>query len=262
MICKSCGAEFDENEEKCPFCGATSEKGAKRTFHKKLDQITDDIEDMSKKPKIVLVKKTAVALIVATAVLIISVLIIVIVKDQARRKQLREDEEYEQQLSQRIAWENEVFPMLDKWYEQEDFASILAYEMDLLHQENDYGIYHWRHYSFIEIYQKYDDILKYINTAEEPVDDYVKGEALIAGMELIYDCTEEALKNYIPEDIDHSTWGLTRDELVLIEGYRLEAEQMMSNLFHMTTKEQDKLHDSCIKDGYVRACYDYIKGLE
>ena len=36
MICKNCGAHFDDNLPKCPYCGAFSYIGARKEYMEKL----------------------------------------------------------------------------------------------------------------------------------------------------------------------------------------------------------------------------------
>ena len=41
--CKNCGASFDENLEKCPYCGTMNKKGAYRSFRLKIVSMIDSV---------------------------------------------------------------------------------------------------------------------------------------------------------------------------------------------------------------------------
>jgi uncharacterized membrane protein YvbJ len=45
--CRSCGAEFDDSLAACPYCGAVNEKGAEKEYMDKLDDIHDDMSELS-----------------------------------------------------------------------------------------------------------------------------------------------------------------------------------------------------------------------
>lgn len=45
--CRSCGAEFDDSLAACPYCGAENEKGAEKEYMDKLDDIHDDMSELS-----------------------------------------------------------------------------------------------------------------------------------------------------------------------------------------------------------------------
>ena len=49
--CKSCGAEFEENLAKCPYCGTLNYKGAEQEYLNKLKNIQEDMEDLQEVPE-------------------------------------------------------------------------------------------------------------------------------------------------------------------------------------------------------------------
>ena len=41
--CESCGAEFDDDLPKCPYCGFVNLKGAEKEYMKKLEDFREDM---------------------------------------------------------------------------------------------------------------------------------------------------------------------------------------------------------------------------
>lgn len=50
IICKYCGAKFDEIKSKCPYCGSTNYKGAEAEYFDKLEDVREDMEDLENVP--------------------------------------------------------------------------------------------------------------------------------------------------------------------------------------------------------------------
>lgn len=50
VICGSCGAEFDKNIVKCPYCGSTNIKGAEREYMEKLEDVREDMGELESVP--------------------------------------------------------------------------------------------------------------------------------------------------------------------------------------------------------------------
>ena len=51
ILCRSCGAEYDGRETKCPWCGTRTDAGAEREYMKKLSDVKDDLEGLSDIPE-------------------------------------------------------------------------------------------------------------------------------------------------------------------------------------------------------------------
>ena len=45
--CRSCGAEYDGRETKCPWCGTRTDAGAEREYMDKLSDVKEDLESLS-----------------------------------------------------------------------------------------------------------------------------------------------------------------------------------------------------------------------
>ena len=51
MICSNCGAEFDGNEPKCPYCGQLAPSGAERAHMEKLRALEQATEELGEIPE-------------------------------------------------------------------------------------------------------------------------------------------------------------------------------------------------------------------
>lgn len=261
MKCSNCGADVDNLTDRCPHCNAMLYPGAEKKYMDELDDMKDDLKQMSKHPfKSILRGCSCVGIITMIVVfLVITILLIHQRKElESERKQEMLDEQVQYEM---LMWENEQFPKLDAWYDDKDYESIIAFQESVYAGNGGYNISRWRHYSFIDIYRYYAGILKF----EEQIDNkaeiknYQIGGVLYDAMNLWYECTRENLKNQIPEDEENATWGLTSAELTLIEGYRDTAWKLLTNQLHMSSQEIEDLYQSCRSKGYVGACYDYAE---
>ena len=51
IVCTSCGASFDKDEPKCPYCGTLNPYGAEKEYKEKLEDIReklDVVDDIAK----------------------------------------------------------------------------------------------------------------------------------------------------------------------------------------------------------------------
>ena len=50
IICSSCGAEFDNDMAKCPYCGTMNYEGAEKEYLEKLEDVREDLDDLNEVP--------------------------------------------------------------------------------------------------------------------------------------------------------------------------------------------------------------------
>ena len=50
ILCRSCGAEYDGRETKCPWCGTRTDAGAEREYMDRLSDVKEDLESLSDIP--------------------------------------------------------------------------------------------------------------------------------------------------------------------------------------------------------------------
>jgi hypothetical protein len=236
--------------------------GAEQKYMGKLESIKTEMTELSKKPaKTLLYRLTIVSCIVA---FVFSLLMIGMVVEQRRKAAEieRQDREYESELVDRIAWEDEVYPKFDALYEQGDFDSILALRDSYFEDENGgYGIGNWRHSSFIDIYDDYATLMHFsdLTQSQDQSEAYYYGEVLYHAMSLWYFYSEERLKLLIPQGEYNTNWGLSDTELELVRSYRQTAYKLMTTDLKLTQENIDSLCEQGETKSLVNACYDFAE---
>ncbi len=255
MICKFCGAQYEDKEVKCPFCGVMNEPEAKKAFEEKLNQVTYTVDQLSNQPKRVLFKNSLKLIILVFLLISVAIGAVFFIQAQKEKKEREKEAVYEKEMSALIDWENATFLQLDEWYENQEYDKLVEFQRELYLSDSEFMFYRWRHYSFVMVYEYYYDCKKGFKELSE--DNEVElGSAIYGAMKLVYECTKEELDNYIPDDIENSTWGLTLKELELIEQYRSYASEFLSEKMGLSETELDAFYEVCESTGYVEACYD------
>lgn len=266
MICKNCGATFDAQLPRCPYCNAMNEIGAKKQFYHKIKHILKKMNVISELPQRTVLTASGKLLLGITIILSVIIGIILVRTKIINQRYYLETAETEEKFFQRVAWEKEVYPKLDAWYEAGDYDKILrVYHDTYLDPENNNSIYTWRHSEFIYIYDNYFYILQLRKEIEEgeAIGDIFESEALYTTLQFYYNNAPEQLKLRTPKDIEHSDWGLTEQELLLIKQYRQECKDILQNEYSMTQEEMDHLYNKCLENKDVfKVCKDFIRKKE
>ncbi len=141
--CSNCGAEFDAHLTKCPYCDALNPSGAETKYmqdlwdvHRNLDELHQaGMEETKAEGKKVqrIIRNTLLGGIAALGLLIL--LYFVRARDDTPEKN--------------YAWKAANFPVMDEYYETQDYDALLAlYEKGL--NEGAYGVLDWEHYLFVD----------------------------------------------------------------------------------------------------------------
>lgn len=258
MICKNCGAEFDAQLARCPYCNAMNEVGAKRQFNRKLKHILHKMNLISELPQKTVLTVSG-KLLVLIIIIICAIVIVEFAKFKVNDQKLRLETTNEQEDFQKaIAWEKETFPKLDAWYEAGDYDKIYEFQCNL---KSPYNIHNWQHSEFILIYGDYNYILLLRNIQEDGViHPSNRSTALYNALQFCYDNDPEQLKLKIKKDLDHNVRGLTEQEVALINEYRQDCQDFLKDEFAMTQEDMDILHNKCLNSKRVfDVCEDFIK---
>lgn len=263
MICKNCGAEFDEQLARCPYCNTMNEAGAKRKFYHKIKRMAHSVDSMAEVPQKTMIRLSGRLLAVAGICVVIIIAVLWGKKVIHNNKLRAEVAEQEAKLQEKAEWEDATFPKFDALYEAGEYDKLFDVFLKIYEEDNEiHRVWGWRHSQFMQIYGDYSTIkdfkkaIEIENGTKESSHKYV----LYFSICFYYDYTKEQLASYIPEDIEHSSWGLTNQELILIEQYRQDVKEYIMENYDMTQEDMDELHQKCItsKDPY-KVCGDYIK---
>lgn len=147
VVCDSCGAEFEENLAKCPYCGSMNVKGAEREYMEKLEDVQEDLEELEDAPLDELtdtVKKQGLFLAKVFLVVLAVVGILALARFILERRD-RWDPKAE------YAWQQEYYPRLDQLYDEGDYDGMVDLALEAMGEDNA-AIWKWEHYDFYEAY--------------------------------------------------------------------------------------------------------------
>ena len=243
IICPSCGAEIGEGEAKCPYCGTIHIPEAERQYMGKLYEMKETLEQLpeqtleyQKKKTASSIKKLLIALVIGFCV-VLSIWSFFIWKEKQDRKQFQERYERNQ------AWMEEYGPMLDKWYENEEFDRILEFSA---RPENwEMGLSLWSHGTFMTYYEAYSQCLFWYDAAEsgEMMDAGNLASCLFSAIKLLYTYQEEPeLED--EEDSIYAQYGLTAKEREYIVEYGKTAEKLLYQVLGISPQEVEHFYET------------------
>lgn len=262
MICSNCGASFDDDAPKCPFCGQMNYPGAEKKYKKDLGQLHKDLEALADKPKEEYAKKSASVL--KRVVIVVSVCILAGLSwfcySQAK------EAGYKKELKQRLEWEDEQFPQLDRWYEDGDYDRILEFQYQLYEEDSPYSLYSWSHFAFIDFYRNYvrcKELSEMVKEQKE-FNEFHLTEGLWSAMLLSYETTDTSLDSITTSRSMPSSYQITSEDRKRVDQYREFARELLFDTLKFTEDEAQQLYDSSLKDGYMayQAISDYAKTVK
>lgn len=238
--CKSCGAHFDEMLPACPYCGTMSIKGAEAQYMDKLEDIREDMEDLTNIPvvetKKAIKKQTKFVLIIIGVLLgvfafFVAIELIFGYKEPQRDRQAD------------FAWQQENFPMFDELYEQQKDGELLDKYYEALAEEA--PIYAWEHYEYVSALALLADF-NYILDIE------AKGESLNK-----YDYQSLLYAGFRVETYEKST-AYTEEELERLQPYIERVREDFRTRWKFTDEELDYFEEQA-ENNYGLVPYDVIE---
>lgn len=249
MICDNCGGTFAEDAVKCPYCGALHFAGASAAYDQKIEDITDDMADLADDAAVAY-KQTMRGhlkrVLIAVCLAVVVAIGVVVFAFSSRTTNSNSVDEYKAQL----AWAQTTYPMLDAWYEADDFEAIIAYEEELANDKTtNYNIYDWEHYDFCYDYYTYTDCLQTIARYEN--DETVWEGDLISAMQFV-------MNGYEP--ITYQVY--TDEELEILTEYRAEVSLFLQDILNVTAQDLEDfyLETAEVEGGvYYNNCKEFVQ---
>ena len=152
VICKNCGAVFDDSREMCPYCGTMNHKGAYRSFRAKVAGVIDQMLGLQVEVY-QSTRRMILSSFLRSLVLIAAVIGIAFVCSRSARVNYYSDPEYDRQAYENIVWEDENLEKLDEAYAANDFKTIRR-----LYAENSNAVRRWPHYTDYVLKDAYQNI--------------------------------------------------------------------------------------------------------
>jgi|GEM_PF-1637225 len=152
--CKNCGAVFDEDLEKCPYCGTMNRKGAYRAFRLKaasmIDQVLGLKDDIQRS-----VSQTIRIALFRSVVIIVLITGLAFVFARFANVNYYNDKEYDRKAYEEIVWLDENLDALDQAYESDDLETI-----GKLYIDNAHAVMNWPLYPSFCLKKEYERIKK------------------------------------------------------------------------------------------------------
>ena len=147
--CPNCGAVFDANETKCPYCSYIHPEGAEAKYLKDLEgrrRSLDTVDDQVRSGYRKEIKKSAGTAL--KTVLIVALILAVAIGGfvYAENRLFYPDRD---DYAAELAWEHQRFPQYDSLFEAEAYEELMA---ALAEDGEAHDVWNWEHYDeFMEI---------------------------------------------------------------------------------------------------------------
>lgn len=155
MICKNCGAHFDDHLPKCPYCGQFSYVGAEEEYMDRLKDMREDLDELQETvPEMYTdeLKKQAkhtqkIILIIFGILAVIALLFF--------GGSLLMDSLFQYDAKEELLFTKEAFPVADEYYAAEDYEGLLEFYQTSMEENSNASFYNWKHYPFLICYENY-----------------------------------------------------------------------------------------------------------
>lgn len=213
VVCNSCGAQFSNEEPKCPYCGTMNYDGAEKEYFEKLEDIREGVEELNTVPvqetkaelkkQGKLIKKVVIVVLVLAAVLGGIIFL--------------QEKSYDRDEKADFLWREENYPKMNAMYEEEQYEELVAFYRQA--EEEDKPVYMWEHAEFVRAYDHVQCYYEYEEFLDTVVDDeievwryglYLWTQWKVYGYQFSGDLTEEE-KLYFAEDFAAAEQSLKND---------------------------------------------------
>ena len=154
--CSNCGAEYDKNETKCPYCGYINEEGAEKEYMDRLYDVRDNLDVVDEAAAADYGKGYKRVLKIIGLTLLILALIaggIFIAKGLMERGSEKDNLKKSQDMLEEMTWKKENFPTFDDMYAEGKYEELCEALIDSIDQGHE--VYDWEHYDFAMVYYSY-----------------------------------------------------------------------------------------------------------
>lgn len=252
MVCGSCGAQFDGDLAKCPYCGSTNLKGAEKEYMEKLEGVKEDMGELDEIPMEELrgafqkqgkrLKKVLLSLLALAAVL----LLVVFFAGRSEKKDYRDQ----------YLWEQENFPKLDRLYDAGEYDEMLAYANQLM-DDGAHDLFEWEHYDFYLAYAIAARIQELLGKRE------TKGLSDFEQLDLFYcEWYLVCLDEFAEERAELLQEKYPEQEIAFLAPHIGTAGQDLMESWGLSEQEYKEFLDQAAKNYYhvpLTRCEEYIK---
>lgn len=156
MICKNCGAQFDDNLPKCPYCGQFSYAGAEKEYFDRLEDMKEDLQELHETvPEMYTGEIKSQAKDVRKILLIVLAIVAALALLLFGGSFLM-DSLYEGDAKAELLFTKEAYPIADEYYAAGDYDGLLKFFQSSVAENENASFYDWEHYAFLICYENYD----------------------------------------------------------------------------------------------------------
>lgn len=243
IYCGNCHAPMEEDNAKCPYCGALYVPGGEKHYMEQLYDIKKDVEELTAVPGEAyrreigktgqVIRRTFLA---ATVLLVFVGLLFFVNRKHINSEPTAED------MHAQMMWKKEVFPQLDALYAAGDYDGVMTCVFEN-QEESYYSIDNWKHADFINVYTWYQSCMEKLERAASEGYDEERVEACI--LDVLFLIQERTYDSY------------TEDEEALIAAYQREVREQTCAEFDISEEEIDRLYESCCVEDEYGVFFDY-----
>ena len=227
MICKNCGAQFQDSLPKCPYCETLHYAGARKEYMEKLEDMKDDLSELHEvvpelyneqlRTQTENIKKTIFRVFIVLGILFLFFFISRFVFDSIGSHDQK----------QALLFSKEAYPIADEFYETGDYEGLLEFYQTSITENESADFYSWAHYPFLMCYENaifFREAAKRLQTNE--FDEFDVSE--------IFYC-------YISNRYYQKEYPMDETDQQLVSSYEAEMETVIDEL-QLTDKELEELN--------------------
>ena len=235
MICKNCGAQFDDNLAKCPYCNTFHYAGARKEYMGKLEDMKEDLNDLHQvvpdlyqeqfRSHTKQARKTIFRIFVVLVTLVVLLLVSHLILNRAGSRDEKKT----------LLFMKEAYPIADQYYNDGDYDGLLDFYHTSITENESADFYNWDHYSFLICYEN-----KMI--FQEAANNFQSREFSAFDIHELFYCylsNHYYLKNYSMDETDHQ----------LISSFEKEMESVIGSI-RLTNEEAEELNNLLISQQY------------
>ena len=250
MTCTNCGAGFDRNEPRCPYCGMINPCGAEKDYLDKLDRIRKQTEDLGEVPGEEIrseLKKSSRLLII---ILLVIGGIIGALSGLAFLASKHQENAWRRQEVEEMAFERQYFKELNALYDEGDDEAVDDFLNAHMEEAGSGALFDWEHADYYFYYYEPSRIIRSAREIAEAVrEGEIPGKTDLS--ELAFGLTE-ALRLIYDSGDSRTYASLTGRDAGRAADFIGEAEAFLKDDLGLDDEGRQKINEACRdKDGYV-----------
>lgn len=251
IICPNCGASFDEEEPKCPYCDYINEPGAEKQYKEQLNGIRKDLdvvdelaEDTVRSSAKDFLRGMLRGLVICLVISLVITFFVFITNSIESRSELNDGAEALEKSGEL----HQKYAEWDALYGSGDYTAL--YERICEDSDDGYSASKWKHYYFYDALADYfmtEDAMEEYSLTEEPYY-YNMAQVLYHGL------------SFCCDDFYESSC-YSEEEASILTSMQPELKEEICRCLEIDSEEFDRAADAVMEDygASYSLCSDYAK---